>query len=148
MSLTKPLAGAYDATSIAAAGLSTTRLRLDVAAANLANIESPNYKRRDIYQTAVAMPGGVDSFSSTLDGMTLNTPSVYAVLEDQKPARKMLQPGSPFADAEGYVSMPNINVVEEMTNMMTASRLYQANVTALQESRGMASEARKILTQA
>jgi flagellar basal-body rod protein FlgC len=148
MAISKPLTGAYDATSIAAAGLSTTRLRLDIAAANLANIESPNYKRRDVYQTAVPMPGGVDSFSSTLDGMTLNMPSVYAVLEDQKPARKVLQPGSPFADAEGYVSMPNVNVVEEMTNMMTASRLYQANVTALQESRGMSSEARKILTQA
>ncbi len=94
------------------------------------------------------MPGAIESFSSTLDGMTLSKPSVYAVLEDQRPARMEYQPDSPLADAQGYVQMPNVNVVEEMTNMMSASRLYQANVTALQESRGMASEARKILTQA
>lgn len=148
MPISKPLTGAYNATSIAAAGLSTSRTRLDIAAANLANIESPGYKRRDVFQTAVPMPGGVDSFSSTLDGLTLNTPTIYAVLEDQKPARMEYQPHNPLADAQGYVALPNVNVVEEMTNMMAASRLYQANVTALQEARGMGAEARKILTQA
>lgn len=148
MAISKSLAGAYDATTIAAAGLSTSRYRLDVSAANLANVESPNYKRRDVYQTAVPMPGGVESFSSTLDGMTLMKPTVYAVMEDQKQPRMEYQPNHPMANAQGYVALPNVNIVEEMTNMMAASRLYQANVTALQESRGMASEARKILTQA
>jgi flagellar basal-body rod protein FlgC len=80
--------------------------------------------------------------------MTISKPSVYAVLEDQRPQRMEYQPNSPLADAQGYVALPNVNVVEEMTDMMSASRLYQANVTALQESRSMGSEARKILTQA
>ena len=146
MSNSMPLVGAYDATTIAAAGLSASRYRLDVSAANLANIESPNYKRRDVFQTAVPMPAGVESFSSTLDGMTLMKPSIYAVVEDQSAPRMEYQPNNPNADAQGFVSLPNVNIVEEMTNMMSASRLYQANVTALQESRGMAAEARKILT--
>jgi len=93
------------------------------------------------------MPAGFASFSSTLDGMTLMKPEISEVTEDQSPARMEYQPHHPKADAKGYVALPNINIVEEMTNMMSASRLYQACATAIQESRGMASEARKILTQ-
>ena len=143
----KSMSGAYDATSIAVAGLRASRYRLDVGAANLANVESPGYKRRDVFQAAVSMPGGVASFSSTLDGMTLMKPEITAVREDQSPPRMEYQPHNPKADANGYVALPNVNIVEEMTNMMSASRLYQACATAIQESRGMASEARKILSQ-
>jgi flagellar basal-body rod protein FlgC len=93
------------------------------------------------------MPTGTASFSSTLDGMTLMKPSVYAVVEDQSPQQMEYRPNHPQADAQGYVSLPNVNVVSEMTNMMNAHRFYNACATALTEARGIASEARKILTQ-
>ena len=145
MAISKDLKGAFDATTIAAACLSASRYRLDVGAANLANIETPGYKRRDVFQTAVSMPAQ-GSFSSILDRNTLSKPMVYAVLEDDSPARMEYRPNHPQADEKGYVALPNVNIVETMTDMMSASRLYQANATALQESRSMAGEARKILT--
>jgi flagellar basal-body rod protein FlgC len=74
-------------------------------------------------------------------------PEIKEVTEDQSAPRMEYQPQNPKADAQGYVALPNINIVEEMTNMMSASRLYQACATAIQESRNMGSEARKILTQ-
>jgi flagellar basal-body rod protein FlgC len=147
MASSKSLSGAYNATDIAVAGLRSSRYRLDVGASNLANAESVGYRRKDVFQAAVAMPAGFASFSSTLDGMTLMKPEITQVTEDEAPPRMEYQPQNPKADAQGYVALPNINIVEEMTNMMSASRLYQACATAIQESRGMASEARKILTQ-
>jgi flagellar basal-body rod protein FlgC len=147
MAIEKLGKGAYGATSIAAAGLSVARSTLEVSTANLANAESVGYKRRDVFQTAVPMPEGIASFSSTLDGMTLMKPSVYAVVEDQSAPQREYRPNHPQADAQGYVSLPNINIVNEMTNMMNAHRFYNACATALTEARGIASEARKILTQ-
>ena len=136
----------YTATGISAAGLSANRERLNVAAANLANAESPGYKRHDVVMTAVEIPSVDGSFSAALDRNSLTAPSVAAVLEDQSPPRMEYQPSHPLANAQGYVEMPNVNIVETMTDMMTASRLYQANATALQESRAISAEARKILT--
>jgi flagellar basal-body rod protein FlgC len=142
----KLLSPGYTATGISAAGLSANRERLNVAAANLANAESPGYKRHDVVMTAVEIPSVDGSFSAALDRNSLTAPSVAAVLEDQSPARMEYQPNHPLANAQGYVEMPNVNIVETMTDMMTASRLYQANATALQESRAISAEARKILT--
>jgi flagellar basal-body rod protein FlgC len=141
------LKGAFDTTTIAAAGLSASRMRADVSAANLANKESASYKRRDVFQTALPMPVGEGSFSSALDRHTLMKPSVYAILEDQSPANMQYQPNHPEANAEGYVALPNVNIVEEMTNMMSALRCYQANLTAMEAGRDMSREARSLLGQ-
>jgi flagellar basal-body rod protein FlgC len=135
-------------TAIAAAGLSASRMRADVSAANLANKESASYKRRDVFQTALPIPLSEGSFSSTLDRQTLMKPSVYAILEDQSPPNMQYQPNHPEANAEGYVAFPNVNIVGEMTNMMSALRLYQANLTAMEAGREMSSAARSLLTQA
>lgn len=141
------LKGTFDTTTIAAAGLSASRMRADVSAANLANKESASYKRRDVFQTALPMPVGEGSFSSALDRHTLMKPSVYAILEDQSPANMQYQPNHPEANAEGYVALPNVNIVEEMTNMMSALRCYQANLTAMEAGRDMSREARSLLGQ-
>jgi flagellar basal-body rod protein FlgC len=122
-------------------------MRADVSAANLANKESASYKRRDVFQTALPMPVGEGSFSSALDRHTLMKPSVYAILEDQSPANMQYQPNHPEANAEGYVALPNVNIVEEMTNMMSALRCYQANLTAMEAGRDMSREARSLLGQ-
>lgn len=139
------LKGAFDSTTIAAAGMAASRMRVDISASNMANKESVGYKRRDVFQTAIAMPVGEGSFSSTLDRHTLMRPSVYAVLEDQKEPMMQYQPNHPQANADGYVALPNVNIVEEMTNMMTALRSYQANHTTIETVRGMKRDAISLL---
>ncbi len=132
---------------VLSSGLSVARLRVNVLASNIANAETTKtaeggpYKRKDIVQVAVPNKG---SFDSALDRMTLAQPQVAAVVEDNSPARMVYQPGHPDADKDGYVAYPNINVVSTMTDLMSASRLYQANVTAIETVRQMSSEAARI----
>ena len=134
----------FDAIEVLASGLSSARTRVNVLAANIANAETTRtpeggpYKRRDVVQVATS---SASSFSSVLDKMSLYRPSVQAVIADQSEPRKLYQPGHPDADKEGMVSYPNINIVSTMTDLMSASRLYQANVTALDTARRMEQEA-------
>lgn len=133
-----------DVSEIIASGLSAARMRVNVLASNIANAETTRteeggpYKRKDIVQMSKSVN---DSFSSVLDKMSLSQPTVAAVVEDQSEARKVYQPGHPDADKDGFVAYPNINVVTTMTDMMSASRLYQANVTALETVRRMTEDA-------
>jgi flagellar basal-body rod protein FlgC len=76
--------------------------------------------------------------------MSLAAPSVQAVVEDQSAPRMVFQPGHPDANKDGYVAYPNINIVSTMTDMMSASRLYQANVVAVDTVRGMSRDARSL----
>ena len=128
-------------------GLSVSRLRVNVLASNLANAETTKtdqggpYKRKDIVQAAKSYEA---SFSNTLDRMTLAKPIVAGVVEDQSEPRRVFQPGHPDADEQGYVNYPNINVVTTMTDLMTASRLYQANATAIESVRQLETQARQI----
>jgi flagellar basal-body rod protein FlgC len=141
----------YNAIEVLSNGLSAARMRVNVLASNIANAETTRtedggpYKRKDIVQMAKDVPG---SFSNALDRMTLQKPFVAAVMEDQSQPKMVYQPGHPDANQEGYVAYPNINVVSTMTDLMSASRLYQANVTAIETARNMQSEASRILTQA
>jgi len=84
-------------------------------------------------------------FSNALDQMTLSMPKVQNIIEDQSDPKLVYQPGHPHANTEGYVAYPNINMVTTMTDLMTASRLYQANVTALKTVNEMARTAARIL---
>ena len=137
----------YDVMDVLANGLSAARLRINVLASNIANADTTKtpeggpYKRRDVVQVAVPASG---SFSSVLDKMSLYKPTIQAVIADQSAPRKVYQPGHPDADQDGFVAYPNINVVATMTDLMTASRLYQANVTALDAVRRMEQEALRI----
>ncbi|MDZ4785874.1 MAG: flagellar basal body rod protein FlgC [bacterium] len=137
----------FDAQEVIAAGLSATRLRVNTIASNLANAETTRtpeggpYKKKDVVMMAKAAPS---SFDSALDQMSLAKPSILAVVEDQSEPKKVYQPGHPDADQGGFVAYPNINVVESMTDLMTATRLYQANVSASKAISDMTREARKI----
>lgn len=128
-------------------GLSVARMRVNVLASNIANAETTRtaeggpYKRRDIVQVAHTMQS---KFGSMLDRVSLAQPAVAAVLADQAEPRKVFQPGHPDADKDGFVAYPNINVVSTMTDLMTASRLYQANVNAMESVQAMAREAQRI----
>lgn len=138
----------FDVTEVLASALSAARLRVNVLSSNIANAETTRtaeggpYKRKDVVQTAISMPS---DFSNVLDRMSLAKPQATAVVEDNSEPRKVFQPGHPDADADGFVAYPNINVVSTMTDLMSASRLYQANVTALETARRMALDASQIL---
>lgn len=124
------LSAAVDA---AASALAAERLRIEVAVSNLANAESTRgpdgtaYRRRDV----VLESRPVESFDAALGRATAIGVRVAAVIEDQTPAQRRYEPSHPDADAEGYVALPNVNPAEEMVDMLSASRAYQANLTAI-----------------
>jgi flagellar basal-body rod protein FlgC len=109
---------------IAASALSSQSQRLNVVASNLANAESATtaggtpYKARQVVFTATPVAAGATAMGVNVTG----------VIEDPAPPRLVYDPTHPMADANGYVTMPNVNVVEEMTNMISASRSYQTNL--------------------
>jgi flagellar basal-body rod protein FlgC len=140
--------GAYDISQIAAAGLSVSRAAMNTAAENLANVESVGFKKHLMVQTATAVNSIIDDgFSAALNrSAKVMRPEVKAIVEDQSPGRMEYRPSHPQANAQGYVELPNVNVVEEMTNMMTAQRAYQAMAEVVNNYRTMASDAKKILT--
>ena len=120
--------------AISASGLRAQRLRMDVIAANLANAESTRtpeggpYKRRDV--VLEALPVG-ERFADLLGEAAGSAVRVSRVVADQRPPRLVFDPGHPDADPEGYVKLPNVDVVSEMVDLMAASRAYEANVAAV-----------------
>lgn len=139
-----------DALEVLSAGLSAARMRVNVLSANVANAETTRtaeggpYKRKDVVQTAQEMRDS--GFGSVLDRLTLSKPSIQAVVEDSSEPRMVHQPGHPDANKDGFVAYPNINVVTTMTDLMSASRLYQANVSAIETLRQMERDAASIST--
>lgn len=133
----------FAALNISASGLTAQRLRMDVTSANLANAQSTQtpeggpYRRQDV---VLREQSGDGSFAGSLAGALGGggEPAgveVAAIVPDTTPPRQVYEPGNPQADAQGYVEMPNVNPVEEMTDLIDASRSYQANVTAMQTTK-------------
>jgi flagellar basal-body rod protein FlgC len=137
----------FEVNDVVAKALSVVRLRVNTIASNIANAETTRtadggpYKRRDVVQVAQTSQG---SFASTLDEASLAQPAIAAVVEDQSDPKKVYQPGHPDADKDGYVSYPNVNVVQAMTDLMSASRLYEANVSVLKSTQALGRTARDI----
>ncbi|HLK35887.1 MAG TPA: flagellar basal body rod protein FlgC [Polyangiaceae bacterium] len=136
--------GTFSAMELAASGLSAERVRMNTIASNLANAHTTRtgdggpYKRIDPVFTAVPLrAGGI----TTPLGRAASLVRVTAVEKDKRDPMMVYEPGHPDADANGYVKYPNVNVVEEMVNMMTASRAYDAGVTAIDSIKGMAHSA-------
>jgi flagellar basal-body rod protein FlgC len=134
---------------ISRSALQTERLRMDVVANNLANINSTRtaeggpYRRQTVL---IRAEGSVPSFAALLSGRREVSGGVAAdaVVDDPTPPRRVHDPGHPDADADGYVLYPAIDVSLEMTDMISANRSYQANVTALNVLKGMAQKALEI----
>lgn len=135
-----PLRSAVNA---AASALNAERARIEVAVSNLANIESTRgpdgqpYRRRDV----VLQSAAIDSFDQVLGRASATGVQVAAVVEDQSAPRRRYEPSHPDADNEGYVSLPNVDPAEEMVDMLSAARAYQANLTAIGLIRDMVSRA-------
>jgi len=122
-----------DAFDISASGLSAQRSRLDLIAANIANVETtrtpqggPYRRRQPVFASRAGNPGGVD---------------MIGAVEDPRQPRHVYQPGHPDADEDGFVSYPNVNVVEEMVDLVSATRSYEANAAAFNAAKSMAQRA-------
>jgi flagellar basal-body rod protein FlgC len=126
--------------SILSKGMSAQRVRVNLVASNLANAnttkteEGGAYKRKDPIFQAIDISG-----DDTNQG--LSSVEVSEISTDEAPGPKVYDPDHPDADAEGMVEMPNVNVVEEMVNMMTAQRSFEANVQAFATLRDMSQRA-------
>jgi len=137
---------------ICATGLRVQRLRMDLIASNIANVNTTQtpqggpYRRKDLLVTAVPAVSNLD-FSDILEANLNN--SLYkvipiSVIEDQRPFKVVYEPSHPDADKNGYVKLPNISPLEEMVNMISALRAYEANVTVINNTKSMILKALEI----
>ena len=134
--------------SISASALTAERTRMDVTAENLANAQTTRTDaggpyRRKVVQLAEA--SGSAGFGAALSAAQGKGVRVAAITEDSTPLKTVYDPGHPDADAKGYVQMPNVEPVEEMVDLITAQRSYEANVTAMQSAKSMFSKTLDIL---
>ncbi len=138
---------------ISASALTAQRLRMDVIASNIANAETTRgqyvngrwvpYQRKLV----VLEPNGQPSFAQVLNGQMKQAGEgvkVTRIYEDQAPFKQVYNPTHPDADANGFVLLPNVDVLKEMVDMMSATRSYEANVTALNASKAFVTKALEI----
>jgi flagellar basal-body rod protein FlgC len=134
----------------AGSALTAQRLRMDVIASNLANAEATStpeggpYKReRVVFEPALrdTMSKLGDASSSIASGAETGGVVVRAIVKDDEEPRLVLDPTHPDADADGFVAYPNIDLVTEMTDMLSATRSYEANITIVNVAKSMAQRA-------
>ena len=140
----------FDALQISSSGLSAQRLRMNLISANLANINTTRtkaggpYRRKDPVFAAQPHEASFRKILRNRQKELLKEVAVVGIVEDSRPPIKKYDPKHPDANADGYVSMPNINLMEEMVNMISATRSYEASVTAIQSAKDMARKALEI----
>lgn len=149
--------GLFDSLDVSGSGLSAERLRMDVTAENLANAQTTRtstggpYVRQEVVLQSAQQGGG---FGSALAGAMGGSAAAAAqggvqvagVVNDPTPGRMVYDPGSPDANAQGYVRMPNVNTVTEMVDLISEQRNYEANVTAMQTDKTMLSKTFDLLS--
>ncbi len=139
--------GIFSAIEISASGLSAERTRMNTVASNLANAQTTRtaeggaYKRVDPVFEAVALE---KIRALTPSEKSVSLVRVQSIVQDQRPGVQVYSPGHPDASPDGYVEYPNVNVVEEMVNMITASRAYEAGIASVESSQKMADSALEI----
>lgn len=139
---------AFDSFNISASGLSAERLRMDTISSNIANISTTRTADGGPYRRKIAV--FEENFDNVLNEKTgKNEKKLLGVRasniqEDQSPFEEKYDPGNPDADANGYVKMPNVNILNEMADMMASTRAYEANVTAINDEKGMFTKALEI----
>ena len=132
----------FDPFAILSSGMAAQRTRLDVIASNLANAHTTRTPQGGPYRRMepvfVATPVGDDSggFGDALDAQ-LRGVNVARIARDPRPLQRVYDPGHPDADADGFVTLPNVNPVEEMVDLIAASRSFEANAEAFQTVRQM-----------
>jgi len=121
---------------VAGTALSAQTLRLNTTSSNLANANSASSSTGETYRAR--QPVFATMLSNEFDDENGSVGvQVLGIVEKQDPARAEYNPGHPLSDEEGYVYMPNVNVIEEMANMISASRSYQTNVEVMNTAKQM-----------
>ncbi len=129
---------------ISASALKAQRIRLNTISSNIANVETSStpeggpYKKKSVYFQTKPI-----SFKEELDS-SIRGVEVSKILEDQDPPKKVYDPSNPDAKEDGYVEMPNVSVLKEMVDMMSATRSYEANTTVIKSAKRMALKALEI----
>jgi flagellar basal-body rod protein FlgC len=161
----------FEVFDIAASGMHAQRIKMDTISSNIANInttrnskgEKEVYHRKDVNFKEMAVEKGYSFPSSSAsvlfdapseprliegsmnsNGNTISGVMVDSVTDTANPTRIIYDPSHPDADKDGYVELPNVNIVEEMVNMVNASRAYEANITIAQTTKSMISSAIQI----
>ena len=141
--------GLFDAIDIAGSGLSAERVRMDVTSENLANAQTTRasggqpYQRQEVELQQDGSPdfgatltGALSADATASQGATGGV-EVAGIVADKTPDQLVYDPGNPEADKQGYVKMPNVNTVTEMVDLISESRSYQSDVTAMQTAKSM-----------
>ena len=130
-----------------ASALGAERVRLDVIAGNLANAQNTSDASGQVYRRKmVVFSTKLDDALGAADGASAGQQvQISKIVDDPTPLPKVYMPGNPKADAQGMVQMPNVNPLDEMIDMMTASRSYQANLQVIQTGRSMFEQSMKIV---
>ena len=146
--------GMFTAFDISASGLTAQRYRMDIISENVANANTTRTQNGDPYVRKVVYfeekgVRGSDTFSRVLNSVSKNYAGkgvkVGKVLEDRKTPQNMVyDPSHPDADENGYVMYPNVNIITEMTNLIDASRSYEANATSFDAAKFMAQQGLQI----
>lgn len=138
--------GIFNAMDVSASGMTAQRTRMDVIAQNIANVNTTRDENGNVYkrQTVVFHENSNMSFdtilSNKLSPYKANGVKITAIVEDNSEGIMAYDPNHPDADENGYVTYPNVNTVTEMTNLIDASRSYEANATAFNASKAMAAK--------
>ena len=143
----------FKAMDISASGLSAQRMRMNVIADNLANANTTRtqdgqpYRRKHVLVANSTQRPSFESLLRTMSGHPDHSGQgvrVTKIVPDQTPFPQIHDPGHPDADASGMVTLPNVNVVSEMVNMLSATRSYESNITAMTAAKEMAKKSLEI----
>ncbi|NEX62676.1 flagellar basal body rod protein FlgC [Noviherbaspirillum galbum] len=118
--------------NVAGSAMSAQSQRLNTVASNIANADSTTSSTGQTYRAKQVVFAAVPGTSAETTAV-----KVQQVIEDQSPLKKVYDPKHPQADENGYITMPNVNMVEEMVNMISASRSYQTNVETMNTAKNM-----------
>ena len=141
----------FAAADISASGLKAERMRMEVAANNIANAHATRsasggpYRRQQVIFAAPAPNSGTAPDTATLP--ELQGVEIVGIAADRSPFPRVYNPGHPDADPQGYLEMPNVVLPMEMVDLMTASRSYEANLKAMQTYRQMTEQTLSLLQQ-
>lgn len=142
--------GFFRSLDISASGLTAQRMRMDVIAENIANVSTTRtaaggaYRRRYTEFQAAGSPSFTEVYGDSLDSAAGAGVRVSAIREDPSDLKMVYDPANADADANGYVQMPNVDLAQEMVDMISATRAYEANVTALNAMKALAAKALEI----
>lgn len=144
--------GYFGALDIGASALTAQRLRMDTISQNIANANTTRtengtpYRRRLVIfqERSQGVPFSEYLTASSKERYIGKGVKVSGIIEDSSPFKRVYDPGHPDADDEGYVEMPNVDIVTEMVNMISATRAYEANVTSINTTKSMAMKALEI----